>query len=178
MSLPRDEGGSERGEKRRMELISRQLLDGLSAAAKASPRRRRNHNLHRDYAEPCQRLLNALEPGTYVRPHRHLDPDKPETFVALRGRLAAFTFSDDGAIDRMAVIAPDGEILGVDIPAGAWHTIVALAEGSVFFETKPGPYQPLTDKDWAPWAPAEQDPAAAGYLEELMRAVEACPGAL
>ncbi len=156
--------------------ITRTLLRGLSRDAAKSDRLRRNHNLHQSYEEPCQRLLNALEPGTYIRPHRHLTPPKPECFVALAGRMAAVTFGDQGELERVLVIGPQDETLGLDIPAGTWHAVVALSPGSAFFETKPGPYEPLSDKDWAPWAPEEGSFAAPAYLADLERRVRVALG--
>ena len=134
-----------------------------------------NHNLHQSYDEPCQRLLNAMEPGSYVRPHRHLTPPKPECFLVVRGRFAAFIFADDGTIERGILFAAGDSTLGVDIPAGVWHAVVSLESGSVFFETKPGPYLPPSDKDFAPWAPAEGSVGAPAYLAALLRAVETSP---
>jgi cupin fold WbuC family metalloprotein len=155
-----------------MRIIDEDLLDAVSTAAKGSSRLRKNLNIHADYDEPCQRLLNAVEPGSYIRPHRHLTPPKPETFVALRGRFAALTFGDRGEIERVVPFGAGGAAAGVDIPAGAWHAIVSLESGSVFFETKPGPYVPLSDKDWAPWAPAEGTSEAADYLSKMREAVQ------
>jgi len=153
--------------------IDDRLLDDLSRAAQAAPRRRKNHNLHGDYDDPCQRLLNAVEPGSYVRPHRHLDPPRPECFLLLRGRLAVLLFADDGGIEEVVLLAADGPCRGVDIPAGVWHSLVSLEAGSVFFETKPGPYRPLADKDFAPWAPAEGSADAEAYRRTLEVAVVA-----
>ena len=44
-----------------MEIIDKNLLDTVSAAAKASERLRMNHNFHETLEAPCQRMLNALE---------------------------------------------------------------------------------------------------------------------
>jgi cupin fold WbuC family metalloprotein len=153
-----------------MKILDEKILDGLSAAARENPRRRMNLNLHEDYGDPCQRLLNAVEPTSYVRPHRHLTPPKPETFLAVRGRFAVVLFADDGAILQVAFLSPGREVVA-DIQAGAWHAVVSLEPGSVFFEAKPGPYEPLSDKDWAPWAPAEGSGEAEGYLEKLREAI-------
>lgn len=149
-----------------MQILDQTLFDQVSSAAKRNPRLRQNYNIHQDYTDPCQRLLNALEPGTYVRPHRHLTPPKPECFIALRGRLAAVLFADEGEIEQVVEFCPAGQVLGLDIPAGCWHSIIALEPGSLFFECKPGPYEPLSDKDWALWAPAE-GAAARAYLQQL-----------
>jgi hypothetical protein len=67
-------------------------------------------------------------------------------------------------------------LLGVDIPHGTWHTLVALASGTVFFEAKAGPYVALSEAERAPWAPAEGSSSAVVMLEiyraRLARSVE------
>lgn len=151
-----------------LRLIAPADLDALSAAARATPRRRLNLNLHADYADSCQRLFNAVEPGSYLRPHRHTDPPKPECFVAVRGRFYLLIFANDGTVLERVELAPAGPVVAADVPAGAWHAIVALEPGSIFFETKPGPYTPLTDKDFAPFAPPEGSAEAEGYLKSVM----------
>ena len=154
-----------------MKILNSALLDDLTRQARVSPRRRQNLNLHADYSEPCQRLLNAMEPGSYIRPHRHLRDPKPECFIGLRGKFALILFSDNGGIEHVLPFGPNEENVGADLPPGIWHTVVCLEEGSVFFETKPGPYLPLADKDWSPWAPEEGSVEAQAYLQELARVV-------
>lgn len=153
-----------------MRLIDDRRLDSLAEAAATNTRRRLNFNYHQDLEEPCQRLLSAMEPDSYVRPHRHLTPLKPEAFLALRGRFAVLEFDDQGQLLEVALIGPKEPVKGADIAAGAWHAVIALEPGSVFFEAKPGPYHPLSDKDWAPWAPAEGSPEAPAYLEQQRQA--------
>ncbi|MCA1745626.1 MAG: WbuC family cupin fold metalloprotein, partial [Bacteroidales bacterium] len=59
-----------------MILINSRLLDALSLEAKEHPRKRKNHNFHTSLADPINRMLNAVEPESYVRPHKHEKPDK------------------------------------------------------------------------------------------------------
>lgn len=150
-----------------MRLIDNALLGEVIGEARASPRGRRNRNFHRDDAQPANRLLNAIEPGSYVMPHRHLDPNKDETMVVLRGRLALIEFDDAGHVTRALVLGPGTDAVGADIAHGTWHTVFALESGTVFFEAKAGPYLPLTDEERAPWAPVEGDPDVARYLAHL-----------
>lgn len=152
-----------------LKIVTPADLDELSRAAQGGPRRRLNLNMHGDYLDACQRLFNAVEPDSYLRPHRHTDPPKPECFVAVRGRFHLLLFDDAGTIVERIGLSPAGPVVAVDVPAGAWHAIVALESGSLFFETKPGPYSPLTDKDFAPWAPAEGGAEVERYLREVMR---------
>jgi cupin fold WbuC family metalloprotein len=149
-------------------VFSTQLLSDLSVRAKASPRLRQHYNLHGSYEEPSQRLLIAMEPGSYIRPHRHLRDPKPECFIGIRGRFALITFDDDGRVETVVPFGPREDAAGADLPVGVWHTLVCLEEGSVFFETKPGPFNPVFKKDLAPWAPEEGGEGAEGYLVRLV----------
>lgn len=151
----------------RVTLVDRALLGTLSAEARSAPRLRRNRNLHGDLAEPCHRLLNAIEPGSYIVPHRHCEPARDESILAVAGRLGLIVFDDAGAILAKHVIEPGGEAIGVDLPAGTWHTLVALAPGTVMFEAKAGPYAPPSAEDTAPWAPREGDQEAREYVARL-----------
>jgi cupin fold WbuC family metalloprotein len=154
-----------------MKIIDQKRLDRLSKDAAAAKRRRQNLNLHDDYADPCQRLFNAMEPGTYVRPHRHIDPSRSECFIAIRGRMALVVFADDGHVDRIVAFGDGCETVAIDLPPAMWHSLVSLQTGSIFFETKPGPYLPLSDKDFAPWSPAEGSTEVESYLANLMEKV-------
>ena len=150
-------------------LITQDLLDAVAAEAAASPRRRKNRNFHLADEDRAQRLLNALEPGSYVLPHRHLDPAKDETIVALRGRFGLVLFEEDGAVRSTAVLAPGAASLGVNIAHGTFHTLLALEPGSVFFEAKAGPYVAISAAERSLWAPAEGTAESAAYLERLRR---------
>lgn len=142
-------------------ILGPDFLDGLAAAAAATPRRRRNSNLHADAACPCQRFFNALQADTYVPPHRHLDAAKDETLVVLRGRLGAVIFAPDGQVVSAHVLRPG---MVADVPHATYHSWLALEDGTVFFEAKAGPYLPLTTEERAPFAPPEGDPRAPAYL--------------
>ena len=154
-----------------MKIINQEQLDQLSREAADSQRRRKNLNMHDDFADPCQRLFNAVEPGTYIRPHRHVDPPKPECFTAVRGRMVLIVFNHDGDVEQMIAFGEGCDVVALELPAGLWHTLLAIEPGSIFFETKPGPYVPLSDKDLAPWSPAEGTPETADYLAYLISQV-------
>jgi cupin fold WbuC family metalloprotein len=149
--------------------IDQVLLDRVTAEAVRHPRLRMNHNFHR-HEEPVQRFLNAVEPGSYVRPHRHTDPPKWEMFVCLRGRGAAVVFDDEGKIAEVHRLDPARGEFGVEIAAGAWHSIISLAPGSVFLEVKEGPYEPKQTGAFAPWSPTPDSPEVAAFMATLERA--------
>lgn len=147
--------------------IDRALLDEVSAEAQASSRLRKNRNFHAAETDASHRLLNAVEPGTYIAPHRHLDPAKDESIIILRGRLGAVLFDERGAVTSHAVLGPGGDVVGINVPRGTYHAVIALQPATVFLEAKAGPYVPLTADERAPWAPAEGDARVQDYLRRL-----------
>ena len=58
------------------------ILDELSAKAKASERLRANLDLRNSSEDLSQRMLNALEPGTVMPIHRH--KGSSETCICIR----------------------------------------------------------------------------------------------
>jgi cupin fold WbuC family metalloprotein len=151
-----------------LKIISPNLLNGLTQKAKQSPRRRLNHNFHDDLADPINRMLNALEPGTYIQPHKHENPDKREIFIVLRGSLVVAFFDDSGKVIEFVLLDPKNGNYGVEVPVGTWHSLFTLEPGTVIYEVKDGPYSPLDDKNFAPWAPREGDSGCAEFLETLI----------
>ena len=152
-----------------MKKITAELLDEVTQKALESPRKRMNHNFHEDLGADLQRLLNAMEPYTYIRPHRHADPDREELFVVLRGTLLAIQFDEEGEIiDHLVLSAEEGNY-GVEIPPRTYHTVISLESGSVAFEVKNGPFIPKTEGSSAIWAPEEGTPEAELYVRELVK---------
>jgi len=154
--------------------IDSTLLNQVSAEAKNSPRKRKNYNFHREYSDSLQRLLNAMEPLSYIQPHKHEDPDKREVFFALRGRIAVIEFDAAGNIHDHVILDPAKGNFGTEIQEKTYHTIIALDPGTVAYEVKDGPYGPIADKNFAPWAPREGDPSSGEYLEEILYKLGIC----
>lgn len=147
-------------------LINDLLLDQVSKEALSSSRSRMNYNFHQ-LEDPTQRFLNAIEPGSYVQPHCHKEPLGDETFLILKGRGAVFIFNDEGGIEECFILDPKIGKQGIDIKGGAFHSIISLEKGSVFFEVKLGPYISISDKNFASWAPKENMGEAEFYLKNL-----------
>jgi cupin fold WbuC family metalloprotein len=152
-----------------VQLITPELLQRVLDQARQSARRRMNYNFHPTLSDNPHRFLNVMLRGTYIAPHRHLDPPKSESFLVLEGRVAFFIFHDDGTIAGRHLLGA-GAGLGIDISPGVWHTLAVLTDHAICYEVKPGPYFPASDKSFAPWAPRESDPQAAAYLQSLLDA--------
>jgi len=152
-----------------MKVVTSELLKRITSEAIESPRLRKNHNIHPSDKSRCHRLLNAIEPPSYIRPHRHLDPEKDEAFIMMSGRLGIVIFADDGTVTETLLLSQENGNLAADILHGIYHTALSLETGTIFYEAKAGPYLPLADDEKAAWAPDEGDSAAKDYLERLRR---------
>ncbi|WP_343595653.1 WbuC family cupin fold metalloprotein [Pseudomonas sp.] len=142
--------------------IDQTLLTGLAQKAADAPRRRHHHNFH-DMEDPCHRLAIGLQPSTYIAPHRHLSDDKAETLLVLKGRLGLLLFDEQGALASARILEAGGECMGVDLPPGVYHGLVALDANTIMFECKAGPYRQLVEGEHAPWAPREGEAGAPEY---------------
>ena len=151
-----------------MKKIDSKLLNTTSRLAKDSKRQRMNHNFHSTPDDTLQRLLNAIEPYSYVQPHKHEAPDKREVFFALKGRMLVVEFDDIGNITDQILLDPAGGNFGAEIAPRTWHTIISLEEGSVAYEFKDGPYSPVDDKNFASWAPVEGSAETLNYIHGIL----------
>lgn len=124
-------------------IIDKQILDELSAKAKANPRLRQNMDLRNSPEDLSQRMLNALEPGTIMPIHRH--HGSSETVVIIRGKIKWIFFDDNGIEVEQVTLDANGDLRMLNVEQDRWHSLVCLEEGSVLYESKDGPYQPLQE---------------------------------
>jgi cupin fold WbuC family metalloprotein len=158
-----------------MKIFDAQYLDSLTDQAKVSPRLRQHLNVHKNYQDASQRLFNAIEPGSYIRPHRHVSDPRDELLIAVRGVMAMVTFDDQGAVTNVLRFGTerhgDETAIGAEVSSSTWHTVIALVPGCVLLEVKAGPFDPTQPKDLAPWAPEESSDASSTYLGRLLEKV-------
>ena len=148
-----------------MKVLTDTLLDQLTTDAKNSPRLRTHYNLHESVDEPIHRLAIAIEPGSYIRPHRHLHGNKFELFMLLRGSGDVLVFDDFGNITDRHKMGGQEAVKAVELSANEWHCFIARETGTVALEVKPGPYFKPPEEDFAQWAPKEGEPKTAEFLQ-------------
>ena len=154
--------------------FSNSFLNDLTHESLLSSRKRLNFNIHSDHADSCQRLFNAISIDSYIRPHRHSIDPKHECLIAISGLFSLFIFDDDGRVLSTFRFGSDlfrtterNCGVGVEIPSNAWHTVIALSDPAILFEVKAGPFNPLSAKEFAPWAPEEGELNSLDYLKAL-----------
>ena len=145
--------------------ITTELIDKVIEQARTSPRLRMNYNFHPELSDPVQRLINALEPWTYIRPHKHTT--KEESFVLLRGTVLAVVFNEDGSIREHAILSATSGILGIEFEENCYHMLTSLEIGSAVYEIKEGPFVPHTEGSSASFAPKEGTPEAVIFLKKV-----------
>ena len=128
-----------------MIIIDEQLLDEISVEASENNRLRKNFNLHNSFDDKVQRLLNAMEPGTEVPIHRHLNT--VETYFVIRGSLIVSIYDDMKKPVRTVTLNPTNGKYVVTIPVGEWHSVEVIDKGTVIFEVKEGQYIPITEEN-------------------------------
>ena len=147
--------------------LTKELLDNIAQQARSSPRLRQNYNFH-DVSEKVQRFINVLQPGTYVRPHRHhrtAGMNGFEFFLVFQGELGIIIMDRCGLILDTERVSANGSTRGIELPEGTYHTLVALAPDTVILELKEGPYEPSIDKEFIDAFPSEGTPAARQLVE-------------
>jgi cupin fold WbuC family metalloprotein len=149
--------------------ISSPEISILKEEATLSSRKRKNFNFHKEPGDTMQRMMHAMNPGTYVQPHKHENPDKREAFIILEGRVAVIEFDDDGNILSHFILDRNIGNYGAEVPERTWHMLIALRQNSVIYEVKDGPYSPGDDKYFASWAPVEGSETCEGYLKKIIR---------
>ena len=124
-------------------VITNDILDELSAKAKASERLRCNLDLRNSAEDQSQRMLNALEPGTIMPIHRH--KGSSETCVCVRGHFEEYFYDENGVLTETIDMVPGGVVLNIN--KGQWHSLKCLESGTILLEAKDGPYRPLEEDD-------------------------------
>jgi len=158
-----------------MKVFSADYLNELTAEAQGNSRKRQHRNIHESYQDLCQRLFNAIEPSSYIRPHRHATDPRDELLIAIRGLMALVTFDEQGMVNKVVRFGANSNAevsaVGAELPANTWHTVIAFESGCVLLEVKAGPFDPRQPKNLAPWAPDEGTPAANDYFNKLKESV-------
>jgi len=93
--------------------------------------------------DQSQRMLNALEPGTEMPIHRH--KESSETCICIRGHFEEYLYDDQGKLTDTIDMVPGRVVLNIE--KEQWHSLKCLESGTVLFEAKDGPYEPLQDCD-------------------------------
>ena len=151
-------------------LGSDEIETGLQAS-RSSQRRRMVLPIHRRQDALVQRLINFVQPETYIRPHLHPREHAVETIFLYQGSLEFIVFKDDGTIDAHYRLKAGSSSPMIDIEPNIWHSFLVLEPDTIVMETKRGPYDSQLDKSFAEWAPEEGSSGVPAYMNRLAEQV-------
>ena len=127
------------------------LFDSILSDAIISVRKRMHFDLRTQAFEEqnedlSQRMLNVLLPETVIPIHRHNETS--ETVIVCRGKVREEFYDSKGVKIEEFSLEAGGECPGVQVPKGVYHTCVCLEPGSVIFEAKDKPYDPVGTEEF------------------------------
>ncbi|WP_234573357.1 WbuC family cupin fold metalloprotein [Rhodohalobacter sp. 614A] len=148
------------------ELTEGMIKEGIQAS-RESDRKRIILPIHRKQDAEVQRMINFLQPGTYIRPHKHPLAHASESLILINGSIRFFTFDENGTVLSKNEISSKPVPGVLDIEPRVWHSFIVLEDDTILFECKKGPYNAQTDKTFAEWSPEEGSVEAQNWIESL-----------
>lgn len=152
--------------------VTAEDVAAVVAAGTTNSRRRARLCTHPGPDDLLHEMLIVLDRATYIRPHRHAG--KSESFHLIDGRLSVVLFHDDGAVREVIRMGPfgSGRAFFYRLMEPCYHAVVVETPYALFHETTNGPFR-RGETEFAPWSPAEGDPAAEAYIARLREVIAA-----
>ena len=67
--------------------------------------------------------------------------------ILIQGKLWIIIYNEEHQVIEDVILDLVMGNIGCHIPKGVWHKVEALEEGTVVFETREGPYEPVSIED-------------------------------
>ena len=126
--------------------LDKKLFEEIAEQAAASPRLRMHYDLRDSADENGQRMLNVLLPGTKSAIHRHSNTS--EVVICIYGSCIERFYDDKGQETECITLTAGGEVPGLVIPMGVYHSLEATDAMSVVVEVKAGKYDPVNTEEF------------------------------
>ena len=126
--------------------LDKKLFEEIAEQAAASPRLRMHYDLRDSADENGQRMLNVLLPGTKSAIHRHSNTS--EVVICIYGSCIERFYDDNGNETECITLTAGGEVPGLVIPTGVYHSLEATDAMSVIVEAKAGKYDPVMTEEF------------------------------
>ncbi|TNE73369.1 cupin fold metalloprotein, WbuC family [bacterium] len=148
--------------------LTNELIEQGLQASRVSERKRMVLPVHRSQDAIVQRIVNFLQPGTYIRPHKHPREHASESVYIERGAISLLIWDDEGNLLESHWMHYNSPEKLIDIEPNVWHSMLVWYPDTVLLEFKRGPYDTQEDKYFAPWSPEEGTVEAEAFLQDLI----------
>ena len=149
--------------------FNKTMMNELIKDSHLSLRKRSAKSFHSpDYHGP-RILALCMQMESYLRPHMH-SAEFSEEIIHINGRICLVLFDSEGNINSHKILDQNDKI--ATVPAKTYHLVLSLAEDSMFFEVSQGPYDNLTYKTPASWAPEEGSKDEKSYLDNIKNLIK------
>ncbi|MGM4932794.1 WbuC family cupin fold metalloprotein [Tardiphaga sp. 619_E2_N8_5] len=142
-------------------------IETLRNAVVKTSKRRARINAHPGSDDNLHEMIIAIEPGSYIRPHKH--PGKSEAFHIIEGAVDIVVFDDAGEIDQIVSLAAKGgeAPFYYRMSKPHYHTLIIRSELLVVHEITNGPFRP-EGTVFATFAPEEGDLEAVNAFQAML----------
>jgi len=149
--------------------IDKSTLAEIIEKSRISSRKRACH-IVRSFKQGIPAVMfNALQPGTYIRPHIHPVAEGTEILIPITGKSTAIIFDEKGKIKEKYELSKE-KTNYLEIPSRTFHTVIALEPDSILCEIYMATHPEEEYKQFAAWSP-EEGPLADEYLKKLIKEI-------
>jgi cupin fold WbuC family metalloprotein len=149
-----------------LKFIQQSDIDEVIKEASLAPKRRLSILLNDSFSEKPQRFVNCLSKSTYVRPHNHVFTKHWELMSWISGAVYVLFFDDNGKVINKVKMHENG-VKVIEIPYTIYHCFITL-DCAAYLEVRDCKYDPILDRNYAPWAPAENSADADDFMKKLI----------
>lgn len=160
------------------EVFENRIITDLSKISDSNSRKRQHFNLHKNFNEKCQVLINFLKYDTYIRPHNHSDSMKSEYIFCLMGEVGIAAFNQNGDILEKHILKPlsgnalkASEAFCIKFTPKTYHTVLCLSDEAVILEVKEGPFDNTKAKKFAKWSFSDDNAKSKLFLQNLKQKI-------
>jgi cupin fold WbuC family metalloprotein len=120
--------------------IGNDEIQCIRLALAETPKRRARINVHQNSTDTLHEMFIAIERGSYIRPHMHLN--KIESFHLVEGEVSVVIFNQLGDISQVVELSRSdaSKSFFYRLSAPFFHTLIIRSEILIMHEVTNGPF--------------------------------------
>ncbi len=150
--------------------VGQSEIDFLKNNVYQTQRKRIRICTHKNTEDKLHEMFVCYVKETYVRPNKHIKKD--ESLHIIQGVADFIFFDDKGNVTDVVPLGDykSGRQFYCRIPESVYHTFVIKSDIILIHESIAGPFR-REATIFAPWAPEENTPGVAKFMDDLAKQV-------